>query len=69
MGLLGRSASRELLVGEKGNEADGNSADDAEDDHNANLLGRPVLTLGKLVEGVASDKSVADGRHFGYLGD
>lgn len=54
---------------EEGNEADANNADDAEDDHNANLLGRPVLTLGKLVEGVASDKSVADGRHFGYLGD
>lgn len=54
---------------EEGNEANANNADDAEDDHNANLPGRPVVTLGKLVEGVASDKSVADGRHFGYLGD
>lgn len=42
-------ASSSLLVKEETEKANGDNADDAEDDNNTSLLSSPVLALGELV--------------------
>jgi hypothetical protein len=54
-GLLRGPARRNLPADEKPEEAKSNDADNAEHHHNTGLAGGEV---------VASDESVADGRHF-----
>lgn len=56
-------AGGELLVDEEGNETNADNTDNAEDNHDTGLLGGPVLALGELHEGIASNDGV-DGRHF-----
>lgn len=52
---------------EESDQTDSDNEDDGEHDDDTSLLGGPVLTLGDVAEGVASDETSVDGRHFDSL--
>lgn len=63
--LLLLSAGKEL-VDVDSNDSDGNKEDDAEDDHDTGVLGRPGRrTLGGGVHGLAGNKSSVNDSHCG----
>lgn len=49
---------------EQENQADSDNSDNTENDHDTGLFGGPALTLSNGAEGIASDDSGVDGRHF-----
>lgn len=49
---------------EEGDQTDGDNENDGEHNDDTSLLGGPVFALGDVGEGVASDNSSVDGRHF-----
>ena len=62
-------APLEALVDLSDDDANSNDEDDAEDNHDTDVLGRPALALGQLVHNrIAGDEGV-DGDHFVGSGD
>lgn len=63
-GLGPVTAGGELFRDEEEDHANADDADNAEHDHDTDVLRGPVRALGDVRESLAGDEGVLDGRHF-----